>query len=240
MSVAPWLWMGVSATVLVLAACGQSTTAERKPGDDGYPSDNPRPIHLLDLRIVMPPGLRGRLRAEYTATQNVASCRKIVGVDDDLPYYLSIPLHLTRSGEVYRQILAIDRFQPGRCGWDFAGIKYSVAAQGPVRDELLTYTGWAPYTGRGEQEEVQLDVWCASFPTEPSSRTVCGGLDLLSYAFPGSIGRRLIDSVPMEQRQDGPPGYIGSDVTVVTVRFHDLDSMRREHLRISADAPVLQ
>lgn len=232
-----WLWVGVAATALVFAACDQSVTAERKPGNRDYPSENPQPVHLLDLRIEIPPSLRGRLRAEYAATEDVASCQQIAGLDDDAPFYLSIPLHLTRRGESYRQILAVDRFQPGRCGWDFARIKYSATAQGPARDDLLMYTRGTLYTGHDEPKDVRLDVWCMSIPGDSGNQAkVCNSLDMLRYSFPDSINRDFMDSVPSDQHHDGPPGYIGSDATSVTVRFHDLDLMLREH-RPDASTP---
>jgi hypothetical protein len=102
----------------------EAEAKDLKPGDAKYPLETANPKYVIPF-IVARLGLSNyRFDAEYAS--DVKLCGHPIGSGGYSAYTMSIPIDLspTRDGK-FRGAIAIDKFQPGQCGWKFEGMGYT-------------------------------------------------------------------------------------------------------------------
>ena len=199
-----------------MGGCGSAyQSSEVEPGDPEYPKENLHPTRRIELTAVVPT----TLSVSFGTVWSGNGCKREIGVAVTATVSLGLPLELSRSGEVYRGDVVIDRFEPGSCGWQFGGIAFNTENPPSVGDLIATYDGRAD-----DQESYELDIWCIKLPEENAAKPeVC---DSLSYLFKGPkvISPEFFASVPEGERDNGGPAPIGPKTQSILVRFHDLDA----------------
>lgn len=106
--------------------------SELSPSDPDYPEENLFATHLVEIQGTISEDLEVGLVAHYAATEN-EGCRYspdratqiIAGAT--FPVNLDFPLEVSRNGEKYSTEFVVDRFQPGRCGWQFSRVTAHVS-----------------------------------------------------------------------------------------------------------------
>jgi hypothetical protein len=149
--------------------------------------------------------------------QSGTACAYDAGSGTTFPYSATIPIVLQPDGDGYRGTFTVDRFQPGRCGWHFGGVKYFVKGEDDHGSTL------AIYDDRPVQvADFHLDVWCVKSSKVPSSSPTeaCSNLGLLR----GFFSPDFVLSIPAGERGDAP-ATIGDQAKSLSVRFHDIDAM---------------
>ena len=124
---------GYVAILLTQILAGGSVWAQVVPVPDPTAPNtlpvNPNAHAQIRISGVMPHSLAIRLFATYISTTPLSKnpCGEWVrGGDFSIPLAVTIPLDVTRSGDSYEATALADKFEPGKCGWHFYGISYSV------------------------------------------------------------------------------------------------------------------
>jgi hypothetical protein len=212
--------VGSLAILLCLFACSRDVSLEVKPGESGYPEENLHPTQIVQITAILPRTLSVMVRAGYSVSSNYPACQRRVGLAVSAPIGLNIPIQLSGSGESYRGTVVVDQFEPGMCGWQFAGVGFT--SEKPSSEGALI----ARYDGRKDDPQgYTLDIWCKNAARQnPQRPEFCFSLKFLE-TFPGLIAPDLVASVPERERDNAGPARIGPNTRSITVLFHDLDAI---------------
>ncbi len=110
-----------------------------KPGDVDFPREKPSPTHKFQLEAALPPTIPVRFKLVYSASLHadakpgeVPPCHYVSDTGEVLPFSVLVPLQLKfenddpELGEYYGGMVAVDRYLPGRCGWELTRGMYSL------------------------------------------------------------------------------------------------------------------
>jgi hypothetical protein len=224
----------VSATLALVVALGaiyQLTHAPSNPNDPdlsplkvgsaNYPVETPNPTHVIPFVVSRAELSNYHFDARYQTDAKLCSDHVALGVY--LPHYLAIPIALSRDeGELSRGSFAIDKFQPGKCGWEFTGITYSSPGEpgvslGPLAKRPDASPPAVPH----------VDMWCYKVTTDqtklPEPR--CEVLAFLRWP---NADRRLnpefLSRFSQEQQSDNGAVGITTNTENFTLELHDLNS----------------
>lgn len=205
-----------------LHGCGFGRPTENiKPGEADYPVVNDAPKHLLELQVSGSPAFRLTLIIGYRATAAGGSkksgnaCVYKAGLAVDMPY--SIVNHIDWTGGDYRGEIAFDRYQPGRCKWDFAGAWFTVDHSTVERQELFFYDGRLDSAATN-----RIDLWCLKPPDLGGAR-VCDGIKAMRSNFPKLISTAAVQSIIDADNAHDPPIHVSLDGGPIRIELHDLD-----------------
>ncbi|HVW68427.1 MAG TPA: hypothetical protein VHB68_05595 [Steroidobacteraceae bacterium] len=210
-----------------------------RPSDPDFPSINSNPQKIVDFAVKVPPSVSAQFSIYYSV--ELITHRNADGSVDwfESPhgcrwrtanrFYVELPLQLTKDGDIYRGKFALDQFEPGNCGWHFDRMLSPM-----LRYPLVVYRG--DYNDRpGDQTDIRLDIWCTRKSKghphiDPRRRhdlnqvNNCADLVFAAGAFT-DVPRALWDSVPIDARMNGGPGFIARHARSISVEFHDLDEL---------------
>ncbi len=119
------------AVVLCCSSCVPLTTrigSQLAQTDPDYPQENPNAAHVIELYGTVPVGINLGLDAIFMA-QHKSGCLMtptyLTGAVSGAfsPLYLSLPLNIKRDGVNFSATVVVDKFIPGRCGWDLLTVK---------------------------------------------------------------------------------------------------------------------
>lgn len=226
-------WRGVVTQAIVLcalAACGGPRTAEVKPGERNYPTLNPHPTDVVQIRALIPPTLKVEFQSGYTASPSAGGligsgteCQHEIGLAVTAPFYVNLPIKMTADGNSNAGAAEADKFEPGHCLWRFTGVLGRSVNPNSLQGALVRFRNDA-----SSPREVVLDVWCvrdASLDVStPSAPEFCGDLSFLS-SLPRAAPAEVLASIPLSQRNDSEV-TIGPNTQIINVTFHDLDAAR--------------
>jgi hypothetical protein len=163
-----------------------------------------------------------RFYAGYQTDRTLCTYRAGLGVY--LPYEFPILINLVRGeGDTYRGSFAIDKFQPGICGWKFTGISY-VSPQGGGRNSLGVFTerqGIAPAAAP------HVDMWCYKVTKDQSKLADPKCEVLASLRWPNAdrrVNPEFLSTFSQEQQSDNGTVGITTNTKELSVELHDLKS----------------
>jgi hypothetical protein len=220
---ARFLFLGYSA---LLYGCGLGGRSENiKPGEADYPVENPNPKQVLQIAATIPTSLPVHFIIAYAASttggtmQSGTACAYTDGVEPRR--YSVVPsLNLTRVGDTYHGTIALDRYQPGRCQWAFAGAWYIVDTEGPDETELFIYDQGTDHPG-----DNRLDIWCIkSVRRSRALPEACLGIHALQPQFPESISLAMLHAAIEKGFDKDPPTHVGVNARSIVIEFHDMDA----------------
>jgi hypothetical protein len=250
--------VGVLLSLLVgLSGCsqpgptGSPGPGPLRPGDTGFPRENPTPSEVVEVQVIAPPTLLGNYEVQYAAESRDDPIRPGgvlalpgCGFGTHAPYQIAIPVVLKESGTVSVGRFAIDRFEPGKCGWHLASLSAA-----PFALELVLAGGtpppmlWFSHSSHStahpwpnvDLSQMQIHVWCTnhSHPVLPqqATRLHCASLEGLSRTVPG-VPAAFVKSVPANQFWTWSL-YATQYLRTLKIQFHDLDA---ELLAFTTDA----
>lgn len=219
-------------SAVCLLACGSSPDpAEVHPGDPQYPAENPHASAIVQFTAVVPSTLHPVFSIGYLGLAT-GCLRKIGGGAASRPPGFNVPVNLTLSGGVYRGTFATDRFEPGGCNWQFAGLGYETRNPAAYGGILLRYAQ------RLGPDAVRLDIWCARVPLSKDHPEFCNSLQFLANGHYGASPDTLA-AAPEDERGDAE-ATIGPNTRTVIVEFHDVDASLTLTDRQGARPPIGQ
>ena len=127
-------------------------------------------------------------------------------------------IDVSRVAGGYRAVVAVDKFQPGHCGWHFRDVHFQIAGAGPGATPAWITAFDQRYALRGplnESRSTRMDLWCRSTGWLINKKMVC---ETLANIQPDLAGR-----VPAEERGDTTELWVYPTGAPVSVNFHDLD-----------------
>jgi hypothetical protein len=127
-----------------------------KHGDRQYPENNPSPNRILAVSGTLPLTVPVKdLVAVYSADGNSAqdssgACTRrhdFMPKNDTTRYPLIHIEHvpIVRTGEIYRSSVAIDRFEPGFCGWRLKAVTYELDVKGNSDNNFAYWRIFSPH-----------------------------------------------------------------------------------------------
>jgi hypothetical protein len=209
-----------------LCCCGGPApkSPQLTPGDPDYPVENPKSNDVIALTVIVPSTVSVSVNAAYRATlASGTSCDRVVGFGATGRINLTLPISLIREGDTYRGSVAIDRFMPGNCGWQFSGVGFE-ASKEPFDGGAIALFGEASRQTDpdGQQPQRRYDLWCTRQPRladDPHNERCTRLTEFrgISPAFSASVS----------SEESGPNSYININqyTRSLLIKFHDLDTL---------------
>jgi hypothetical protein len=191
-----------------LAGCGKFRNVH--PGDSEYPQLNPHPVRGVMLTIVSPPALHLEFVARYNAEVHAPECTYYRAIELTDLYYVEEPMDLTREGDVLKGRLFLDKYEAGRCGYQFVAAYYRPH---PYNDqessnELLRV---------GPRDTFdRMDVYCKVLQQVPD----CGSLK--GWEMVGGVSKGDYASLEAGGYTRSPPAHIDGGPQALFIQVHDL------------------
>lgn len=215
--------LAVLAAALFIFGCGSAQQSRLLgPGDADYPTANANPSEGIELTVTGLSAVDVHVLAVYRASwtaggtmQSRTACARYISEAGAYPYALSIPVPLQSSDGTQRGRVAIDAYQPGRCRWPFAAIRYEVDGERDNGQSIVVFDG-----NPDLPTEAVADICCARDPDGPphTNHRSCSVLPLLAPHF---VSREFVASVPIDQQGLGTPVRLTYTARSLTVRGHD-------------------
>ncbi|MEZ5658220.1 MAG: hypothetical protein R3E83_06725 [Burkholderiaceae bacterium] len=214
---------GLSAACMVMIGLGGCTSArigsELSVDDPDYPVRNDAPRQVVQVSGQLSASLNLQLHAHYgaTVTEGCTWTPSLItgafeGVAFRLQHSLVLPVH--RDDQRIISEFTVDRYLPGRCGWQFAGVSAAVSKGQTVsiaRTVIRAVEGRSTPVPQDWQANMQPSpvIWRCRFDSADSPD------DGIEVFYCGEDIR--------EQRLKGEH-LLDSTTTRVELRFIDLDS----------------
>jgi hypothetical protein len=205
-----------------------------KPGDPNYPDAVASPAHVIQLNVSRMDLSNYRFEAGYAS--DVKRCGQEIGLGGYFAYGLNIPIEMVRGqDDKYHGSFAVDKFQPGKCGWRFAGVSYSWPDGGGNAIGVLKERPSDPVPDTAPH----IDMWCYRVTegrfTSPDPK--CEILALLRWP---DNARRLNPEFlsTFSHQQQNAHGWvpITMDTKELSLDFHDLNAIPSALLPVSDEA----
>jgi len=214
------LLIGVYQMIHAPADPGEPDSSPLKVGSPNYPVETPNPSYVVPLVVSHWKLSNYRFEARYETDARL--CNDHVGLAVYHPHYLAIPIVLARSeGEISRGSFAIDKYQPGKCGWKFTGITYLLNGAGVSLGPLAVRPDAAP------PKAPHIDMWCYKSMDGDSKAPNQKCEVLASLRWPNARRRlnpEFLSRFSQEQQSDDGVVGVTPRTEEFTVEFHDLDS----------------
>jgi hypothetical protein len=226
--------VATAASSVLLLGCGLGDRSKNiQPGEADYPLKNPNPMHVIQLTVIAPPSIDFRFLLGYAATssggtmQSGTACAYAGSWGGPTQQFSVLPsLEWKRQGDVYRTQVVIDRYDPGRCGWGFAGMWYFVPSTNTdSRRDLFFYDSYA-----SKAADFRMDLWCHDWPNKPSSQSPdCDSIQAFKSATTGYylpaeqvLPKATYDEIVKIGGQNESPIRVGNEAQSITIQFHDM------------------
>ncbi len=146
--------------------------ANVKPGDLDYPVKNTNPVKFVQFTAVVPSWLKVHFHLVYmpaianSLNSGQAVCTYITKDGIAAKYSVSVPLSMSPDrdqgpqGQSFHGTIAVDRFNPGRCHWEFVELGYTI--DGNAGEDFLLFRYVAvelPFTD-------SVTLWCTPVPKD--------------------------------------------------------------------------
>jgi hypothetical protein len=205
----------------VLCAACNGRTSNIKPGEADYPAINSSPAHTVKVDED-PPSNQVQFIVGYRATKpggptdSQQTCEFEVGGGVLDYFFVTELVNWQSNGQ-----LALDRYQPGRCGWAFSRVGFTVNGPTDPPQELFSYND-----DPDRPSNLDIDIWCFVAPNRPRA---CADIKGLQPAFPTLIPPKVMRQIVDSGQGDGPPATIGPRTSSVRIRFHNLNGYLADH-----------
>ena len=211
-----------------LTGCGRAPHSENvKPGDADYPVDNPHPVDVIKLTVIIPAAIKVQLYQGYTtrggggSVESGPPCAYIqTGSQARIQYGIAPELELNRmEPDSFSGQVVLDRYLPGQCAWSFAGAWYSDDGASDQAELLV------------EREQVshlanaRLDLWCIRKPKrDPRIVQACLDIHALGQHFPEHVSAMPFKAIVRSGGGNEAPMAVGRGMKSLVIQFHDLDA----------------
>jgi|HubBroStandDraft_1064217.scaffolds.fasta_scaffold43234_2 hypothetical protein len=226
------LWFIAALILLCVSGCPKAPHSENvKPGDADYPAENPHPVDVIKLTVIIPASIKARLMQGYTTHRGGGSvdsgppCAYIqTNSQARTQYGIAPALELTQmAADSYSGEVVLDRFLPGLCEWGFAGAWYRI---GGDRDEAELLRVDRPERSTGNS---RIDLWCLRRPKrDPRIPDTCMDIHEIRAQFPEEISATTLAEIEASGGGSAVPMYIAPGLQSLVIQFHDLAAPNRD------------
>jgi hypothetical protein len=195
-----------------------------------YPATNPRPAHVVELRVSIPSTLKVQLFADYQTFH--PDCWHWINFPlgyTDLNLAERVELH--GAGEQKTGSVTVDKYLPGKCNWYLSDIRYFLPEGVRFPNQLrhghfATSVTHLRDTDPGMLRQRRVDLWCTQHIAfvPPGQLPECTTWAIAVGAPSQSHALGAADIAPDSDKGDVPFTYILSSTRIVEVHFHDLDA----------------
>ena len=219
-----------AAITTLIMGCGSSTEVSVGligPEDPDYPVQNSDPRDVIALTVVIPPDMSVKLTSIYIAgttggtfASGTACVKARFGSEPSLKHVVE-PVELARDGEVYRGVVPVDKYLPGRCEWRYLTLRYQLTA-GDAPPIRLAELRDQHSSAEPDSSPKRFDLWCTrDWTPEDDARTE----RCVSLAHIPRVSEAFLNSTPADERGfDGPLELTAND-RLLHIEFHDLDAL---------------
>jgi hypothetical protein len=234
----------VSMIVFVLLVHAYTRTTNVIPGEADYPNLNANPMDFLVVMFQIPTSVHVHFTLFYAGASareshpKPSACHFVVQTGSETEYTITLheywkadPLNLTLQSslpdqpglskdiKIYSASIPVDRYEGGRCHWQFDELAYSLDADPTTQMPVFFFTSDA----HGGSSLFRF--LCAKHEATRESRQqeLCGGprLDYATWLYRRPEERNAFFNDPQANVRNGYVA-IGS---AVTVEFHDIDNV---------------
>jgi hypothetical protein len=167
-------------------------------------------VRGVTLTIVSPPTLRLEFVARYNAEVHAPECTFYRSIEITDLYYVEEPIDLTRDGDVLKGQLFLDKYEAGRCGYQFLAAYYR-----PLQysDQQSSYD----LLRVGPRDAFdRMDVYCKELLQGPS----CSSLD--GWESVGAVSAIDYAALVAGGYTRLPPAHIDGGPQTLFIQVHDL------------------
>jgi hypothetical protein len=218
---AGWVVLGfglILTWVLVVPFFVARTPTANNPDGIYPPRTNPFSVSSIPIDVIAPPGLPVALAEHYESIENQCGGGRITA--QGAPGHVKlIPINLLWDGHEYRGAVVLDRFLPGRCGWQFEGVDSIL----PTAETGIVYRGLLDPTNPLYPKIHRADIWCSS-AVAPGTKSE-PRCDQLSEFIrkPGWLDPAVLATFTAAE-QNGHAGMSADPYTShLLLQYHDLD-----------------
>jgi hypothetical protein len=225
------LWLIAALIMLCVSGCPKAPHSENvKPGDADYPAENPHPVDVIKLTVIIPASIKAQLMQGYAAHHGGGSvdsgppCAYIqTNSQARIQYGIAPALELTRmAADSFSGQVVLDRFLPGWCKWGFAGAWFRIGD----REEAELLRVDAPERSTGKS---RIDLWCLRHPKrDPRIPDACAGIRDVRQQFPEEISAATLAEIEAGGGGGEVPMYIAPGLQSLVIQFHDLAAPNRD------------
>jgi hypothetical protein len=203
-----------------------SAFQEVAPGTANYPVLNPNAVWTVQVMGELAPAvsleyLEATYIVGFAMSDEPPECHSAAS-HGGLPLLHTERIDVSLSGGSYRAVVAVDKFQPGTCGWHLRDVHFQIAGAGRDATPAWINAFDQRYSLRGpfggpESASSRVDLWCRSIGWSFKKGAVC---ETLAHIRPDLSGR-----VPAEERGESSEVWAYPSGGPVQVNFHDLDQL---------------
>jgi hypothetical protein len=170
-----------------------------------------RPVRGVMLTIVSPPTPHLEFVARYNAEVYAPECMFYRSIEITDLYYVEEPIDLTREGDVLKGQLFLDKYKPGRCGYQFLTAYYR-------RHPYYDYLSSNQLLRSGPKDSFsRMDIYCRSL-----ERQIPGCSTLKAWQSLGDIPATDYAALDAGGYGNTPPAHVGEGTQSVFIQIHDL------------------
>lgn len=220
------------ATLLLLAllASGCASAQAVPVPDPTAPNTlpvNPNAHEQIRISGVMPHTLAIRLFATYESTtpDTKNPCgRWLKGAADSVPLGVTIPLDVAQHGGSYEATALVDKFEPGKCGWHFYGISFTVNGVGS--GDFV-----AQFVDRVPEGDKHVKRWCGNNVSRFRQGVACLAPRWAFNPPTPSVDPRLAvlaRLIAEDQRGSTGNALVPRTTTSLFIDFYDIDALVKD------------
>jgi hypothetical protein len=211
---------------LIFLVAGAKAIAENngelKPGDFSYPGVISKPNLVIPLILSEPDWVGMQLVANYVSDANLFCGHEILGAGR-YPYWVSVPINMTRAGDEYRGDVVIDRFKPGHCHWRFVDVGYGGWAEG-IWNSLAVF---AESGGLPAVPGPRIEFWCYRVTYEQKSVRNCEELAFLRQSNAmRAVSPEFLSKFTAEEKGHMHTIRVTTQTKEIRINLHDLNALQ--------------
>jgi hypothetical protein len=213
---------------LLLALLASGAWAEAAPVPDPTAptnlSVNGEAHQQVTISGVMPTTFTIRLFATYESTtpDTKNPCgRWLKGAAASVPLGVTIPLEVTQHDGLYEAAALVDKFEPGKCGWHFYGISFTVNGVG--NGDFV-----AQFVDRVPEGDKHVKRWCGNNVSRFRQGVACLAPRWALNPPTPSVDPRLAvlaRLIPVDQRGSMGDALVPRTTTALLIDFYDIDAL---------------
>lgn len=195
-------------------------SAELQPGNARYPITVANPTTIIPLIVSGPDAVDMRFIAVYAS--DAKRCQHQLGLGVYGPFTLEFPIGMTRTDEGYRGTVTVDKFQPGNCGWQFAGVSYGLTGE-TVLNPLTTLDEDDVWHGPAESPR---DFWCYRVSHDQHQVHACEELASIRWSNGiRAVSSQFLSGFTSQQLTEEHRLRITAQTKELRVNLHDLNAI---------------
>jgi hypothetical protein len=201
-------------------------TAEVTPGEQDYPVASKEPADIVEVRMQTAKDLVAHLAVDYRVSASSGgtmasgtSCQREIGLAVTAPFMLAVPIGLSGAGAEKVGHFTIDKFEPGRCDWQFGEVMYQLDGTSIEPQAIATFTN-----SDQSNDSNEVDIWCTRRNSFEGQHVFCATLGLIQADSRCQIPESFLKAETLAGETKEYPVKLSFHSSQLIVRIHDVDA----------------